>query len=276
MNDVIVNDGQRASARNPEADSLFAFLLSAAATRKMNCPYCGTPIPETWEILKIETNGQGRPLRRPDDHIVIQTKPEDSANDRLVEISLKWIQCFNSDCRQPLVHIVRSEGLLHEDSGLAQYDQWFAVPRRPAPRHVDLLVPDALRRDYIEAAMALENSPRLSAVFARKILADLLETYGGVKRSQKLSLMIAEFKKGAHPSRIIDNLDHLREIGDFVAHTQKDEFGNIVDVEPAEAEWTLIVLDTLLDYFIVGPEKDKQRRAKFDEKIKQAQRKPLK
>jgi Domain of unknown function (DUF4145) len=116
----------------------------------------------------------------------------------------------------------------------------------------------------------------MSAVLARKILADLLERYANVPRSLKLSKMIDDFLgQEGHPSHVRDNLHYLREIADFAAHTQKDTIGNVIDINPGEAEWTLETVDSLFDYFIVGPEKDKQRRTAFDMKIAAAQRKPI-
>jgi hypothetical protein len=49
----------------------------------------------------------------------------------------------------------------------------------------------------------------------------------------------------------------------------------ILEVSREEAEWTLDVIDGLIDYFIVGPEKDRLRRAGFDKKIQAAGRKPI-
>jgi hypothetical protein len=184
------------------------------------------------------------------------------------------MQCPNEACQEILVsaqRVVRERG-----SNDLQYGKWFAVPRKPSPRPIDPLVKDPFRFDYLEASVILEDSPRTSAMLARRILADLLEEYGHVQRSLKLSKMIDNFvESGQHPSYVTENLHYLREIADFGAHTQKDELGNIVDVEPNEAEWTLNVVDTLFDYFIVGPEKDKMRRGAFDKKVAAAKRKPI-
>jgi hypothetical protein len=74
-----------------------------------------------------------------------------------------------------------------------------------------------------------------------------------------------------------DNLHYLREIGDFAAHTQKDKKTNeIINASPEEAEWTLTVIDSLFEYFIVAPEKDRIRREGVDEKAAKAGRKPIK
>jgi hypothetical protein len=197
--------------------------------------------------------------------------------ERWLSVRFHWMKCPNEECREIIVSVRRYVTFRGQSLSEAVPDMWWAVPKKRSPRILDPLVKDPFRRDYLEASAILEDSPRMSAVLARKILADLLETLGNVTRSLKLSTMIDAFEKqGGHPSHVTGNLDYLREIADFSAHTQKDELGNIVDVEPEEAEWTLEVVDTLFDYFIVGPEKDKERRAQFDKKIEQVGRKPIK
>jgi hypothetical protein len=51
--------------------------------------------------------------------------------------------------------------------------------------------------------------------------------------------------------------------------------GEIIEVSREEAEWTLDVVDDLFDYFIVGPERDKARRADMDKKLKKAGRRAI-
>jgi hypothetical protein len=65
------------------------------------------------------------------------------------------------------------------------------------------------------------------------------------------------------------------EIADFGAHTQTDDRAEIIDVGRDEAEWTLDILDSLFDYFIVAPERNRVRREAVDAKISAAGRKPL-
>jgi len=197
--------------------------------------------------------------------------------ERWLSVRFYWMKCPNEECREVIVQTRRYVTFKGQALEEVVPDMWWAVPQKRPPREIGPLVKEPFRRDYLEASAILKDSPRMSAVLARKILADLLEKYGKVTRSLKLSTMIEAFERqGGHPSHVTGNLDYLREIADFSAHTQKDELGNIVDVEPKEAEWTLEVVDTLFDYFIVGPEKDKERRAKFDKKIEQAGRKPIK
>jgi hypothetical protein len=57
-------------------------------------------------------------------------------------------------------------------------------------------------------------------------------------------------------------LHYVREIGNFAAHPSKDnKTGEIIDVEPGEAEFSLNVIEDLFDFYFVAPERLKQRRA---------------
>jgi hypothetical protein len=78
-----------------------------------------------------------------------------------------------------------------------------------------------------------------------------------------------------HPARIRENLQHLREIGDFGAHTKKDGVGQIIEVSREDAEWTLDLVDRLFDYFIVEPERDKKLQSKWNQNLADAGRKPI-
>jgi len=70
------------------------------------------------------------------------------------------------------------------------------------------------------------------------------------------------------PRSLADNLDAVRNIGNFAAHPQKDKnSGAIFAVEPEEAEWNLDVLEGLFDFYYVQPAKDKARKAALNAKL---------
>jgi len=52
--------------------------------------------------------------------------------------------------------------------------------------------------------------------------------------------------------------------------------GQIVPVEPAEAEWNLDVLEALFDFYYVQPAVVAKKRAALDAKLKDAGKKPMK
>ena len=150
-----------------------------------------------------------------------------------------------------------------------------AVPKKRVPRPLDESIPDQYKRDYLEAYLILEDSPRMSAVLARKIIADLLKDYGHFDNfhlKKQIDQFIAD---PTHPQRLKDDLQYGREIGDFGAHRMLDGNGDIVESTREDAQWALEMVQELFDYFIEAPNRSEERRKEFDKKLKQANRKPL-
>jgi hypothetical protein len=123
----------------------------------------------------------------------------------------------------------------------------------------------------------------MSAVLARRIVGDLLKDYAG-KANFSLTARIRGFiADGKHPAALTDNLDHLREIADFGAHTmeaeEETESGEmevvIIDADRDDAEWTLDLVDRLFDYLIVTPQRDEAMKAKWDKNLQRTGRKAL-
>jgi len=116
----------------------------------------------------------------------------------------------------------------------------------------------------------------MSAVLARRILADLLEQYAGNKEFGLADRIDAFNKKAAHPRDLRESLHHFREVANLGAHTETSDQGQTVRIEREEAEWTLSLVERLFEYLIVSPTRDQKMRDAIDEKIKAAGRKPIK
>jgi hypothetical protein len=198
-----------------------------------------------------------------------------------IEVEAYWAVCRK--CRELMVKIhkavtyAKSVNSSRENLAKQPRDEkaWLALPQRKLPPSISNLVPDSMARDYREAFLILEDSPRMSSVLSRRILADLLENYAKITRYTVAKQIDAFINDTNHPSRHRDNLHYLREIGDFSAHTKKDAKGDVIEVSAEEAEWTLQVISGLFDYLIIAPETDKAIRARIDEKLKAAGRKPI-
>jgi hypothetical protein len=52
--------------------------------------------------------------------------------------------------------------------------------------------------------------------------------------------------------------------------------GEIVDVEPGEAEWTLEILDNLFDFYYVQPMQYAKKRAALTSKLRETGKPPMK
>jgi hypothetical protein len=190
-------------------------------------------------------------------------------------LSVDWMRCANDQCQQTIVRMREVQFAVIDGQPTSSPTEWIARPRGGA-RPVDPLVPEPLRTDYLEAAAILDLSPRMSAVLAHRVLADLLAKYAN-RDEYELASRIEQFTADpAHPQRLRENLQHLRQSGDFGPHSPAADSGSddqvhVHDVGRAEAEWTLDLLDRLFDYLIVDPAHDEKMRASVETLIKQAE-----
>ncbi|MNG95025.1 hypothetical protein D3C79_540480 [compost metagenome] len=171
-------------------------------------------------------------------------------------------------CTQPIIHLTN---YLYNGSVLGAHRSTSLVfpinsARLPAPPQV----PADIAIDYNEAGVVLVHSAQASAALSRRCLQHLLADTG-LSTNSNLDRAITEAKTKGLPSHIADHLDAVRAIGNFAAHTQKSvNTGEILPVEPHEAEWNLEVLDMLFDFCYVQPAKNAARRAALDEKLAEA------
>lgn len=136
-------------------------------------------------------------------------------------------------------------------------------------------VPADIGADFNEAADVFPISAKASAALARRCLQHLLRVAGGAK-SGNLSREIDHVLPSL-PPWLSGDVDAIRIVGNFAAHPEKDQAtGQIVDVEPGEAEWLLNTLESLFDYYYVEPAKAKAKRDALNQKLAQAGKQPMK
>jgi len=137
-------------------------------------------------------------------------------------------------------------------------------------------IPDSIEQEYREASAILEISPRASAAMSRRCLQSLLTEIGGATKQQLPDAIDEVIATGVLPNHVAEELDAVREIGNFGAHPMKSlATGAILDVEPGEAEWNLEVLEHLFDFYFAEQPARRSRRAALEEKLRQAGRRPL-
>jgi hypothetical protein len=120
----------------------------------------------------------------------------------------------------------------------------------------------------------LADSPKASAALSRRCLQHLLRDIAGAKKKD-LADQIDEILPSV-PSHVGAMLHGLRVIGNFAAHPIKStNSGEIIDVEPGEAEMLLETLETVFDFYFVQPERTKQRRDAINAKLVEAGKQPL-
>lgn len=164
--------------------------------------------------------------------------------------------------------------LVHADTVTSQFAvRPFGTSRPPCPKEV----PTNVANDYKEACLVLPFSPKASAALSRRCLQYILRDAAKVKPSD-LSKEIQEvIDSGKLPSLLAESIDGIRNIGNFAAHPAKSEStGEIMPVEPEEAEWNLDVLESLFDFYYVQPAKIAQKRSALNAKLQEAGKPPMK
>ena len=147
------------------------------------------------------------------------------------------------------------------------------VSRAPIPTEV----PPEIAEDYKEACSVLADSPKASAALSRRCLQLLLRTAAGVKHGDLSSEIQQVLDSRALPTSVAENVDAIRNIGNFAAHPNKSTItGEVLPVEPDEAEWTLDVLELLFDFYYVQPARAKAKRDALNKKLQDAKKPPMK
>jgi len=215
--------------------------------RRGSCPHCGVTIELTAALGGYPTGSVMRPTVK------------------------KLITVANGACPacgEPIVMSYEQELIATSQGqiGGALLATRYIWPTVTPPRYVPAEVPPRVRRDYTEAAAVIGLSEEASAALSRRCLQLLLRESAGTK-SKDLADQIDEVLPSL-PGYLQQQLDAVRNIGNFGAHPQKSKStGEIVDVEPGEAEWNLDVLDLLFDFYYVQPKIAQEKRDALNKKL---------
>ncbi|MFC2026374.1 DUF4145 domain-containing protein [Chloroflexota bacterium] len=145
--------------------------------------------------------------------------------------------------------------------------------RPPCPQEV---LP-GFAEDYTEACLVLNDSPKASAAPSRRCLQYILREKAGVKPSNLADEIQETLDRNLFPSYIASIVDAVRNIGNFAAHPTKSiNTGEIIDVEPGEAELNLGVIEALFDFYFVSPALVAKKKAAINEKLQDAGKPPMK
>lgn len=150
-------------------------------------------------------------------------------------------------------------------------------PKQPARAALPAIVEEIFASDYREACIVSGDSPKASAALSRRCLQNLLREKAGIKKgdlNNEIDQVIDSRQLG---SVLADSLHAVRVIGNFAAHPMKStNTGEIIDVEPGEAEWLLDTLEKLFDFYFIEPDRVAKRRQEVNAKLQEAGKPPLK
>ncbi len=117
--------------------------------------------------------------------------------------------------------------------------------------------------------MVIADSPKASAALSRRCLQHILREKARVQHPDSLAVAIKEIVNGnSLPTDLAECLDAVRNIGNFAAHPNKGiNTGEIMEVEPGEAEWCLEVIEMLFDHYFVRPTRIRGRALALNDKL---------
>jgi Domain of unknown function (DUF4145) len=196
------------------------------------------------------------------------------------DVDAQWgirkYKCPNPKCAKDIYYLI--ENGIYKD----QFDRTFVIeddikslrlirPKGSNRSPVPTEVPKEIIEDYNEACLVLTDSPKASAALSRRCLQIILRENASVNPSDLSNEIQQVLDSGKLPSYLEDSIDAVRNIGNFAAHPIKSKStGEILPVEPGEAEWNLDVIEMLFDFYFVQPEKTKQKKAMLNNKLKDA------
>lgn len=217
----------------------------------MLCPHCNVSFFEDWHntdalVWDDDKKGQG----------------------------IKYTQCPN--CTKLIIRVVEGNVDLEEEAfeKNEEDDQpiitsEFTVYPNPNKSELQEEIPEVYKADYTEAKNVVDISPKASAAISRRLLQSLLHDEMGISGSN-LSKQIDSFIDMPNvPSHLSKSIDAIRNVGNFASHPNKEtKTGEIVPVEPGEADWLLEVLLSLFDFLFVQPKRIEKRRNELNAKLR--------
>ena len=137
-------------------------------------------------------------------------------------------------------------------------------------------VPNQYKGDFQEADMLLNISPNASAALSRRCLQSFLHHELKIKK-YNLDQEIKEYLDTLKPpAPIAELIDATRQIGNMSAHAWQNQVtGEIIDVEPEEAELCLSVLYLMFDYHFVQPLRARKIVEQTNAKLEAAGKRPI-
>jgi hypothetical protein len=168
------------------------------------------------------------------------------------------IICPNPQCRQQIISLDIYVTNEFGNSQVKTVYSWKLKPEsraKPFPNYI----PEQLRKDYEEACLIQDKSPKASATLSRRCLQGMIRDFWNIRKGRLID-EIDELKN------FLDDLtwnaiNSVRQMGNIGAHMEKD-VNLIIDVDPEEAGLLIYLIETLFkEWYIARYEKKEKMKA---------------
>jgi hypothetical protein len=178
--------------------------------------------------------------------------------------------CICAACQRVVIRLARTTAQ-GKDAGAS------VVYPKASARPISADVGEPYAKDFEEACLVLADSPKASAALSRRCLQHLLREQAKVKPTDLSKEIDQVLDSKQLPRHLASAIDAVRQIGNFGTHPIKStNSGEVVDVEPGEAEWLLDTLEELFDFYFVQPADLQRKRDALNAKLADAGKPPLK
>ena len=225
----------------------------------MICGHCGNGVHEAFDALGLGSYVDDRGKR--------------------ITLGIEFMAC--PECNR-LIAFIGEVGHILPQAGRAEFPVLIRTKQLVFPivkttrKRPPKDVPDIYANDYYEACLVLNDSPKASAALSRRCLQNVLHNKVGIK-SKNLDTEIDEWiERGGLPTNLVESLHALRQIGNFAAHPIKiRNTGEIAEVVPGEADWSLDTLEGVFDHCFIQPAALQRRRDDINAKLKAVGKPPV-
>ena len=218
-------------------------------------------------------------------HCLVEFHPEAEEKDIGKDVNGLWkitkYKCPNPFCKQIILFLKNYEGKTDVISNrlvlTGKIKTTLIHPKSLSRISLSAEVPREFTEDYKEACLVLSDSSKASAALSRRCLQNLLREVAKVKHVNLSDEIQQVIESKTLPSHLSESIDAIRNIGNFAAHPIKSEkVGEIIDVEPGEAEWSLDVLEAFFDCSFAQPANLQAKREALHKKLKEARKPKMK
>jgi hypothetical protein len=209
----------------------------------IKCPHCDV----TYDQIATMTDKARQFVDKRGTWFVVATKCPSCENFRIT------IDLHELETGSHFTTLSNAEGIARSGNKLGKMLYQRVVYPFPAVGKMIEDIPEYLHEDYKDAIANLDISPRLSAACSRRCLQTLIRRHYKIHEKTLYQEIEKLSKLRTLSSEVIKLLEMVRDYGNLGAHPtfRRDEdgeiTGEIVNVEPGEAQDTLYLLEALFD-----------------------------
>ena len=152
-----------------------------------------------------------------------------------------------------------------------EYFEEFILPKTTPRNPIHKDVEEIFRVDYDRGVKLLTIDPMASAAYSRRLLQHYIQKKHKIK-AQGLKNELKKLKKlNYYPADLIELFSNIKHYGDFAAHAKTDQItGEIIDIDPDEAEWLLVILEEMFEYDYARKSRIKESQRKLQDKLQRS------